>query len=290
MRWRHSLQNPTFSVEQVMTRRVNRSIVFFLAILAGIANVFAQPASSTNVSPTSIFDGETIKYEGKLNRFKLSFSVAELTFTTSRVANSNDLFVKAEAVSKGTLLSIFRFSFLQQVNSTIATNEFRILKTVKRDVQKERVRESEAIFDYKDKRVTYIETDPKDKMRAPRRIASEIPDLTQDMVSGIYYLRLQQLAVGKRFEVQVSDSGLVYKVPIVVTAREQQKTPLGKSWCWRIEPEVFGMGRLIEQKGKMVIWITDDDRRIPVRSQVNSEYGKIDIKLKSYSKGAMGAQ
>jgi hypothetical protein len=255
-----------------------------LAIIAGLPSLFAQTANSTSVSPTSIFDGETIKYDGKINRFKLSFSVAELTFTSTRVPNSSDLFVKAEAVSKGTLLSLFRFSFLQQVNSTIATNEFRILKTVKRDVQKERVRESEAIFDYKDKRVTYIETDPKDKMRAPRRIASEITDLTQDMVSGIYYLRLQELAIGKRFEVQVSDSGLVYKVPVVVTAREQQKTPLGKLWCWRIEPEIFGMGRLIEQKGKMVIWMTADERHIPVRSQINSEYGKIDIKVKSYSK------
>lgn len=270
-----------------MKRLVYSSILLLVAITGGPANVFAQPAPAN--ADASAFIGEVIKYDGKINRFKLSFSVAELTFSTSKAPNSEDLFIKAEAVSKGTLLSLFRFSFFQQISSTIDADAFRILKTTKRDVQKERVRESEAIFDYKDKLVRYVETDPKDRMRAPRRIASEITALTQDMVSAIYYLRTQQLAIGKRLEIQVSDSGLVYKVPVVVTAREQQKSTLGKLWCWRIEPEIFGMGRLIERKGKMVIWMTDDARQIPVRSQINSEYGKIDIKLKSYSKPVTGS-
>ena len=256
----------------------------FVFVFAGFT-VFLAQGSSNELQKQRMFAGEKLVYDGKLTwKLRLTFSVAELTFIAANEPNTDNLIVKADAVSKGTLLSIARYSFLQQIASTIDPNNFHILKTTKRDVQKERVRESEAIFDYKDKRVTYVETDPKDKMRAPRRIASEITDLTQDMVSAIYYLRMQQLAIGKRFEIQVSDSGLVYKVPVVVTAREQQKSPLGKLWCWRIEPEIFGMGRLIERKGKMIIWMTDDDRHLPVRSQIKSEYGKIDIKLKSYSK------
>jgi hypothetical protein len=38
---------------------------------------------------------------------------------------------------------------------------------------------------------------------------------------------------------------------------------------------------LIEQKGKMTVWITDDQRRVPVRAQVKTGIGKINIKLKS---------
>jgi hypothetical protein len=86
----------------------------------------------------------------------------------------------------------------------------------------------------------------------------------------------------------VSDSGLVYNVPIVVTAREQQKTVLGNVWCFRIEPQIFGANHLIEQKGKMVIWMTDDARRIPVRAQIDTEFGKIEVKLKSYIKTPSG--
>ena len=117
-------------------------------------------------------------------------------------------------------------------------------------------------------------------MRPPRKIASEIKGEIHDMVSGIYALRLMPLAVGKVFVIMISDSGLVYRVPVRVTQREIQKTVLGKVMCFRVEPEVFGLGRLIEQEGSMIIWITDDARRIPVRSQIKSNVGKIEVKLK----------
>ncbi|MCV4714537.1 hypothetical protein OFC05_31190, partial [Escherichia coli] len=79
-----------------------------------------------------------------------------------------DFSITAEARSKGTLLKIARYSFIQRYESTIDANRFRIEKTLKYDVQKDRVRNGEALFDYRDKRVTYVETDPKDPMRPPR--------------------------------------------------------------------------------------------------------------------------
>jgi hypothetical protein len=58
------------------------------------------------------------------------------------------------------------------------------------------------------------------------------------LITGIYTLRRLPLAVGKTFELKVSDSGLIYKIPVRVTAREEQKTILGKVWCFRVEPQV----------------------------------------------------
>lgn len=49
----------------------------------------------------------------------------------------------------------------------------------------------------------------------------------------------------------------------------------------RVEPQIFGPGRLIEQNGKMVIWFVDDARKVPVRSELKTPYGKFTIKLKS---------
>jgi hypothetical protein len=267
-----------------MKSAILRTILLSTIVAAASIVQFAQ--SSQTAWPGQIFAGESTTYEGKISRLRISISVAELTFSAAAKPNSNDLVIKIEAVSKGTLLKLFRFSFLQQYDSTVDLTDFQIQTTTKHDVQKSRVRDSEALFDYKEKRVTYTETDPKDKMKPPRRIASEISGHMNDMVSAIYFLRLQQLAIGKRFEFAVSDSGLVYKVPLVITAREQLKTVVGNVWCFRIEPEIFGTGRLIEQKGKMVIWMTDDSRHLPVRAQVNTEYGKIDIKLKSTSKSS----
>ena len=266
-----------------MTLSVLNSIILTSIILCFPASLFAQfrPVSAT--AGGRMFSGETLKYEGKINKILRGIPVADLTFSAAPVG-ANELTVKSEAKSKGTLLKLIGYSFLQQYESTLDIEKFRILKTTKHDVQKQRVRDSEALFNYKDKMVSFVETDPKDRMRPPRRIASEIGEQMYDMISAVYAVRLMPLAVGKKYEFPVSDSGLVYKVPFTVTGHELQKTVLGKIWCWRVEPDIFGAGRLIEQKGKMVIWMTDDALQLPIRAEVQTSLGKVDIKLKSYTK------
>src|SRR5215210_4021065 len=168
-----------------MKQSLLKKYLIFAVVMIGVtATSVAQPGTVVE-QPGRMFAGEVLKFDGKFNKLRISFSVAELTFTSSLAPNGNDLIIRGDAVSKGTLTRMFRFSFLQQYESTVDLNGFRILKTTKHDVQKERVRDSEAIFDYGQKRVTFIETDPKDRRRPPRRIASEIGETMNDMVSGI---------------------------------------------------------------------------------------------------------
>lgn len=254
------------------------SATIFALAFAVLSN--AQPPAKNSLPFGA---GETLTYEGKVSRIIKGIGVANLSFTVSKAPGSEDLVITSEARSKGTLVKIFGFSFLQQFESTIDGKSAHILKTVKHDVQKQRVRDSEAVFDYKEKRVTYVETDPNDPSRPPRTIASKIDEDTYDIVSGVYALRTMPLTVGKTIDLMVSDSGLVFSVPVNVTAREIQKTIFGKVWCYRIEPDIFGPGRLIEREGKMTIWLTDDSRRLPVRSQINTEYGRVEVKLKTAS-------
>ena len=257
-------------------KQKNFASLMFLILLAGISvNISAQK------KPFTV--GEVLTYEGKVSKIIQGIAVADLTFTFTNASNGVDYLIKTEARSKGSLLRLFRYSFLQQYESTVDNQNFRILKTSKYDEQKDRIRSSEAIFDYDNRQVTFSETNPQEPMRPPRKIASEITGEVHDMVSGIYALRMMPLAVGKIFEITISDSGLLYKVPVRVTRREIQRTALGKVMCFRVEPEVFGINRLIEQEGSMIIWITDDARRIPVRSQIKSNIGKIEVKLQKVS-------
>jgi hypothetical protein len=258
---------------------VNALIVF--GLIGFVAAFVPGQTNKAGSRQIPFINGETLTYEGKISKIIRGIAVADLTFTLAKDPKSEDYLVKAEARSKGTLLKLFRFSFLQEVQSSIDSDTFRAMRTVKHDVQKERVRNSEALFDYGDRRVTYVETDPNEPMRPPRRIASEIDNVSHDLLSGVYSLRMMPLAVGKTFRMSVSDSGLVYDIPVRVTGREIQKTIFGKQWCFRVEPGIFGPGRMIEREGSMTIWITDDNRRLPVRSVVNSPYGKIDVRLKS---------
>lgn len=227
-------------------------------------------------------EGESLTYEGKLKKIGFSFSVAELNFTVTKLPETNNYLVKSEARSKGTLPKIaklFDFEFFQLYKSTVDSEKMQILETAKRDEQGDRVRESKAAFSYENKKVSYTETDPNDSARPPRVVASTIYPDTQDIVSAIYKLRSLPLVVGKTFTIKISDSGLVYDIPIRVTAREQKKSILGKKWCWRIEPEIFGDGRFIEQKGSLTLWITDDAERIPIRAEAETKIGDVTFKL-----------
>jgi hypothetical protein len=258
--------------------KASRIIVLCLATL--IVSIAAQTDGKSAVENRPFAYGETLTYEGKVSKIIQGISVADLTFTIGKATDSYNYVITGRARSKGTLIKLIGFSFVENYESTIDAESFRALKSVHHDVQKNRVRDSEAVFDYVENRVTYVETDPKDPMRPPRKIASKIDGQTHDLISGLYSLRFLPLGVGKSFDLTVSDSGLVYDIPVKVTAREQQKTIFGKIWCWRVEPDVFGPGRLIEKEGKMVIWVADDARRIPVRAQIDTVL-KIDIKLKA---------
>lgn len=252
-----------------------KKLIGTLLIVCGFAcaSVFAQKSEPYTV-------GEKLIYEGKYSKAVLrGVAAAELNFAVERAPNNQDFLIKSEVRSKGTLVKLF-FKFYQNIQSTVDGKNFSIKRTVKRDEQGDRIRESEAIFDYQDRKVIYVETDPNDSARPPRQVASPIQSDAQDLITGIYTLRRLPLAVGKTFELSVSDSGLVYKIPVRVTAREQQKSILGKVWCFRVEPQVFGTNRLIDGKGSMILWITDDARRLPVRSQINASIGRVEVKLK----------
>jgi hypothetical protein len=255
---------------------------------AGILTMTFSAAIAQKAAQFPFAAGETLTYEAKLSKIISGVPVADLTFVVSE-GTPGQLHIKAEAVSKGTLLKLARYNFLYRFSSSIDTANFRIDSTEKMTSEKERVRNGEAKFDYGEKRVTYVESDPSNPMRPPRKIASGIEDKTQDVVSGIYSLRLLPLAVGKHFDIPISDSGLVYDVPVHVTARELQKTVLGKVWCYRLEPDVFGPGHIIEDKGSMSIWITDDARRIPVRSRIDTAFGRVEVRLKSISSSTLTA-
>jgi hypothetical protein len=262
-----------------MRLKILFSFYWFAFVLFYVAAVAAQ--TSNKSEPFRI--GETLSYEGKFSKALLrGIDVADLNFTVERApTDKRNFVVKADAKSKGALAKLINFDFNQNFQSTIDGEHFQILKTVKHDEQGSRVRDSEAIFDYRAKKVVYVETDPNETARAPRRVASAIENDTQDLVSAIYLMRRLPLAVGKTFELKISDSGLIFRLPVKVTARELQKTVAGRSWCYRVEPEIFGKNRLIEKEGSLIIWITDDARRLPVRAQINTGIGRVEVKLKT---------
>ncbi len=90
-----------------------------------------------------------------------------------------------------------------------------------------------------------------------------IPDGTQDELSTLYFLRSKQLALGETYFFPVVVKGEVQKVTLTVERREVIKNKaLG-----RVQTLVLGTS-----KGDR-FWLTDDERRLPVKMEAKSKMG-----------------
>src|SRR6185436_1618 len=116
--------------------------------------------------------------------------------------------------SKGFFAKLFNLRFREQIESIVDPASFTVTKTKRVDEQGKRARVSETV--YSDGKVSWVERDPNDPSRPPREAVAPFAGQIQDILSAIYYLRTQPLEVGKTFEVTVSDSGVVYHVPVQV--------------------------------------------------------------------------
>lgn len=187
-----------------------------------------------------------------------------------------------DVTSKGFFSKLFNLRFREQVESIVDPASFTVQKTKRVDEQGKRARISESI--YADGKVLWTERDPNNPARAPREASAAFAGQVQDLLSAIYYLRIQPLAVGKTFELTVSDSGVVYQVPVKVVEQKRMKTALGRVETLRVEPEVFGPNRLLSGEGRFSIWLTNDNRRIPVSARIKMKYGTFDITLRKVIK------
>jgi hypothetical protein len=268
-------------------------VLALLLCALAFASVPAREQGQPSEPPAVSFDSsEELVYEGKFSKALLrGINVAELRFTASRTpaaanAAAQDKQVAPafrftlEAVSKGIVTKLFKLSFRQRVESTVEPASFSVLQTNKLDEQGKRHRISEAVFDRNAGKVVWTERDPNDPNRPPRVVTNQLSGAVQDIASAFYFLRTRPLALGQNFEMLVSDSGQIYRTPVRVTERKKMKTVLGQVWTLRVEPQVFGEGHLLRGDGKMAIWFTDDERRIPVKAQISNDYGTLDIKLK----------
>ena len=245
---------------------------------------------------------EQLVYDGEFTKMLLrGIKIAELRFRAVRptpvpVEGMGDgqapapmpFTLTTDVEAKGWFRKIFGIDFNYHVESTVEPNDFYVLKTNKRDEQGKRLRTSEAVFDMGARKVEWTERDPNDQSQPARVVTAALNGPTQDIVSAIYFLRTQPLTPGQTFSIQISDSGRVYDVPArVVAEKKTMKSVLGKVAVVRVEVELFGAGRPIEEgKGKMHIWVTNDERRIPIKARLSHDMGQLDITLRSIDNGA----
>jgi hypothetical protein len=269
--------------------RTQKSIRLILTLTLAAA-AFIPPSAVAQKGTSRAFEPlEELHFEAEFSRALLRrLDVADLKFRATRTPTSDQtdesayaLTFKAEISSKGFLARLFNIDFREVVESIVEPLSFTVQKTTIRDEQGKRVRETHSTFDRSKGEMTWTLRDPNNPESEPRKATTEFSGQLQDVLSAIYFIRTQQLEVGKSFDIFIGDGGRVYTIPVQVLEKKRMKTVLGRVDALRVRAELFGPERLIDnEKGEFSIWVTADQRHIPVGGHIKTDYGTFDIKLK----------
>jgi len=106
----------------------------------------------------------------------------------------------------------------------------------------------------------------------------------QDVMSALYDVRTRSLEVGKSVWIDVHDLDKRYNLEVCVRRRECVEVPAGKFDCWVVEPLLQSSG-IFRREGNIQVWLTADDRRMPVMMQSKLYFGRVYAKLVKYRLG-----
>ncbi|MDR0292032.1 MAG: DUF3108 domain-containing protein [Elusimicrobium sp.] len=109
----------------------------------------------------------------------------------------------------------------------------------------------------------------------------------QDMLTSLYFVRLHapELSAGKSVTFDVNDGDTTYPLIVRFIKKETLKTPAGKFNCIVVEPGFRKEGIFIQKGKSLKVWLTDDERRIPVKMETEVFIGSVSASLEEYKKG-----
>jgi uncharacterized protein DUF3108 len=227
--------------------------------------------------------GEQLVYQAELNRGLLrGFDVGEIRFSAGAATDGKGqvLTLVGDAISKGVLIRLSGNRFHIHIESRAEAQPFTVLQTKGLYEDKRTTINSEAIFDHTAQKVLWTQTE-KDKKSEPKTLPFSDP--AHDVLTLIYFVRTQTLKPGESFEVGMVDAGRTYRCVVNVVAGKKTNTAVGRVNTITVEPAIFDGERQVRPRGALTISMTDDARHLPVKAQVKSNIGTIDITLKRVS-------
>ena len=112
----------------------------------------------------------------------------------------------------------------------------------------------------------------------------DIPENVNDIVSTFFYARTldySNLEIGDKFELHNFYKKQVYPLDVIYKGKETVEVEAGTFDCIMVEP-VIVEGGLFKTEGKITIWLTDNELKIPVKVKTKILIGSIDAELSAY--------
>jgi hypothetical protein len=250
------------------------SALTVLTLLAGLA--FPWPVGAQD-GGLPFSTGERLLYEVRWRG--LPAGHAEIVVDVDGTAGHWT--VNANAKSVGYVSNIYPVD--DEYESQFETPGFCSSGIHKHIQEAERRREVKLEFDSED-RVARLEDRDLLNGAPPRVQQVEIPSCVQDILSAMYYARSLPMTVGQSFEFPLNDGAKTIQIRADVQAEEEVATEAGVFQTVRVEPDVFS-GRLFSGQGRLFLWFSKDERRIPVQLRAQIGVGTINATLAEIEPG-----
>lgn len=112
----------------------------------------------------------------------------------------------------------------------------------------------------------------------------DIPKYVLDIVSAFYYVRtmdLGKMKKGERFNLKNFYRDKTHDLDVIYHGKETIEVPAGKFDCIIVEPLVRE-GGLFKHEGNILIWLTNDEAKIPVKVRTKIIIGYVESELTNY--------
>ncbi|MEK6589152.1 MAG: DUF3108 domain-containing protein [Nitrospinota bacterium] len=132
-------------------------------------------------------------------------------------------------------------------------------------------RDIETIFDQIGHKATFIKDQDKP-------VVVSIPSKVQDAFSALYCLRTNNLKVNDKVIIDVFEDKKNWQVEVLVLRKERIKIYSGEVDTILVKPLLKFEG-VFQRKGDVYIWLTDDEKKIPVQVKMRILLGSIYAKI-----------
>jgi hypothetical protein len=115
--------------------------------------------------------------------------------------------------------------------------------------------------------------------------AYDIPPLVNDIISAFYIARVfdySKMKPGDKFKLQNFYKDTTYPLDVIYRGKETVSVDAGTFECIIVEPLVQE-GGLFKSEGTLIIWLSDDILKIPVKVKTKIIIGSIDAELSAYA-------
>ena len=245
----------------VLLRKLTNNFYLIACMISIICTNYLLCQSDDNSLP--FVTNEKLNYKLYYNGIKAGS--ATMKINEKNIGGKNFIELNSE-IKTNSFVDLF-YKIRDKVKIVMNSTDFSATEITK-DIKEGRYKKkSTAIINYED---MIAETDNK---------IIPITEKIYDPLSVIYSMRLKNLNINEKFGYSIISNEKLKKINVVVSGIERISVPYGKFKTNIISPIDEDGKELLKNNGDMKIWITKDERRIPIKILIKLKSGNITLKL-----------